>query len=212
MFKSQGKDLGSFTTCGGPWVRLRFSLWELTTGCLMKLDSQGVARSLLVSFVRYIRIQCRWKYIPHFILFLFYPNKTNDYYPNVYMSLSFQTPCKLEVIAPPKKKTPKRPPQQDMRLAEAEDLKVSEMALTGVSSKKSSLSEEKWSEWLGFGWCMYSFAVVFVQQFSGAYVFMFEVLASLHFLWALDFCYTRNFPKTNCQKRGWIFFVQTNFF
>jgi len=59
------------------------------------------------------------------------------------MSLSFQTPCKLEVIAPPKKKTPKRPPQQDMRLAEAEDLKVSEMALTGVSSKKSSLSEEK---------------------------------------------------------------------
>ena len=54
-----------------------------------------------------------------------------------------------------------------MRLAEAEDLKVSEMALTGVSSKQKSRSEDKGSERLGFGWCMYSFAVVLVQQIFG---------------------------------------------
>lgn len=133
---------------------------------------------------------------------------------SINISLSFQTPCKLEVFFAPQKKINAKKTSsawQDMRLAEAEDLKVSEMALTGVSSKKKVPVRREVIRTVGI-WLVDLFAVVLVQQFSGVYVFMLEVLASLHFLWALDFCYTRNLPKTNWQKRGWIFFLQTTFF
>ena len=86
------------------------------------------------------------------------------------MSLSSQTPCKLEVFfAPPKKTPPKRPPQLDRTCAwRKPKIWRFQKWLSLVSRpKKKSQSEEKWSEWLGFGWCMHSFAVVFVQQFFG---------------------------------------------
>lgn len=125
--------------------------------------------SCLLLVHRYIRIQ-QMKVYYMFSYFNFTRTKLMTIIQMyIYISLSFQTPRKLEFFFAPQKKTR----QKDLlsRTCAWRKPKIWRFQkwLSLVSRpKKKSRSEEKRHEWWGFGWWMYSFVVVFVQQTFGS--------------------------------------------